>query len=199
MAKLPDSHATVIFGRPKPFLGKIFDLAMASGRPVDAKQRAEAEKVRAVGATTGFENGKIRDSIYLYAPGISQELAKLQMGSLPLTTADTVFYATSMLDIPTKFDLPENPGGDAGAGAQGLAFLQGLGALFKEHGVTLDAFRASFGSEASLHIDWPSGQLQPTLIASLDVRDPAAANQFVDHFTDALTASAPWKNPRPTG
>ena len=72
LAKLPANRDTLIFGRPKPFLTKIFDLAEASGQAVDAKQRAEAEKIKAVGASTAFENGKIRDTVYIYAPGIDQ-------------------------------------------------------------------------------------------------------------------------------
>ena len=198
-AKLPASHATLIFGRPKAFLTKFLDLAAASGQTVEPKQRAEAEKIRALGATTGFENGKLRDTIYLYAPGISQEFAKLQMGSLPLTTADTVFYAASVLNIPAKFDLPGAPGADAGPGSTGLAFLQGLGELFAEHNVSLDAFRTAFGNEGSLHIDWPSGETLPTVVASLDVRDPAAANKFVDNLTAALTTGNPWEKTEADG
>lgn len=190
LAKLPAGYATLAFGRAKSFLTKIFDLAEASGQPVDAKARAEAEKIRAAGATTGFENGKIRDTIYLLAPGVSQEYAKLGMDSLPLTTADTVFYSASVLNIPEKLDLP---GGEAGAPG-GLAFLQGLGQMLKAHNVSLDAFRAAFGNEAGLALDWPAGQPQPTLIASLNVRDGAAAGKFVDNLTAALTAEAVWES-----
>ena len=199
MAKLPPVHSTLIFGRTKPFLTKIFDLAAASGQAVDARQRAEAEKVKAIGASTGIEEGKIRDTVYIYAPGISQELAKLQMSSLPLTTADTVFYAASMLNIPAKFDLPENGAGTSTGGVNGLALLQGLGVLMKQHNVSLEAFHAAFGNEASLHIDWPAGQAQPTLIASLDVRDPAAAGKFVDNFTAALSSQANWETSQSGG
>ncbi len=190
LAKLPASYATLAFGRAKVFLAKIFDLAEASGQAVDPKARAEAEKIRAVGAITRFENGKIRDTIYLYAPGITQEYAKLGMDSLGLTTADTVFYAASILNIPEKLDLP---GGEAGAPG-GWAFLQGLGQMLKAHDVSLDAFRAAFGNEAGLALDWPAGQPQPTLIATLNVRDPAAAGKFVDNLTAALTAEAAWES-----
>ncbi len=190
LARLPVGYATLAFGRAKAFLAKILDLAEASGQPVDAKARAETEKIRAAGATTGFEDGKIRDTIYLLAPGVSQEHAKLGMDSLPLTTADTVFYATSVLNIPEKLDLP---GGEAGAPG-GLAFLQGLGQMLKAHNVSLDAFRAAFGNEAGLALDWPAEQPQPTLVATLNVRDGAAAGKFVDNFTAALTAEAAWES-----
>ncbi len=196
MAKLPAGHATLVFGRTKPFLTKIFDLAEASGQTVDAKQRMEAEKVRAVGAATGIESGKIRDTIYVYAPGISQEFANLQRGSLPLTTADTVFYAASMLNIPKKLDLPEYAGDNASASAPGSALLRAFGQLgerFKEHDITLDAFHAAFGNEAGLQLDWPADQAQPTLIVSLDVHDPDAANKFVDRFTAALSSDDNWE------
>ena len=193
LAKLPATRNTLIFGRVKSFLTKIFDLAEASGQTVDAKQRAEAEKVKAIGASTGVEDGKIRDTVYIYAPGISQDLAKLQLSSLPLTTADTLFYASSMLNIPAKFDLPESGAGSSTGGANGLAMLQGLGALMKQHNISLESFHAAFGNEASLHIDWPAGQTQPTLVASLDVHDLAAANRFVDNFTAAISSQAAWE------
>ncbi len=196
LAKLPAGRSTLIFGRTKPFLTKIFDLAEASGQAVDAKQRAEAEKVKAVGASTGFENGKIRDTIYLYAPGISLDLAKLQLDSLPLTTSDTVFYAASVLNIPKKLDLPDGGRPNPNFSTPGLAALIGLnelGAKFEEHHISLETFHAAFGNEASLHIDWPAGQAQPTLIAALDVRDPAAAGKFVDNFTAALSSQAGWE------
>ncbi len=197
MAKLPEEHATLIFGRVKPFLTKLFDLAEASGQAVDAKQRADAEKVKAIGASTGFENGKIRDTVYVYAPGINQDLAKLQLGSLPLTTTDTVLYAASMLNIPTKVDLPDGGGPNpnfASPATALLAGLNGLAAKFEEHDVSLETFHAAFGNEASFHLDWPSGQTQPTLIVSLDVRDPAAAGKFVENFTAALSPEATWES-----
>ena len=191
LARLPAGYATLIFGRAKALLAKVMDLAEAGGQTVDPKQRAEMEKVRAAGATTGFENGKIRDTIYLHAPGISQENARLGMESLPLTTADTVLYAASVLNIPEKFDLPSAPGG-AGA-PNGLAIFQGLGRMLKAHNVSYEAFRTAFGNEASLALDWPAGQPQPTVVATLNVRDPAAAGKFVDNFTAALTAEAAWE------
>ncbi len=191
MAKLPAGHATLVYARPKSFLTKIFDLAEASGQAVDAAQRAEAEKVKAIGATTTFEGGKVRDTIYVHAPGISQELAKLQRSSLPLTTRDTVFYASSMINIPKKFALPAGTGDDEGAaGTTPYAFLQKLGELGKRlnaSGITLETFQAAFINEASLHIDWPADRAQPTLIVSLDVRDRDAAGKFVDHLTTALS------------
>ena len=191
LGKLPVGYATLVFGRAKAFMNKLFDLAEASGQAVDPKQRAEAEKVRAAGATTGFENGKIRDTIYLHAPGISQEYARLTMDALPLTTTDTVLHAASILNIPEKLDLPPGAGGDAGA--PGLALLQGLGQMLTAHNVSLEGFRAAFGNEAGIALDWPAGQTQPTLIASLNVRDAAAADKFVDNLTAALTAEAAWQ------
>ena len=101
-----------------------------------------------------------------------------------------------MLNIPKKFDLPAGGGDDAGASAPGLALLRAfgdLGARFKEHDVTLDAFHAAFGNEASLHLDWPVDQAQPTLLVTLDVRDPGAAGKFVDRFTAAISPDDNWE------
>ena len=113
-----------------------------------------------------------------------------------MTTVDTVFYAASMLNIPKRLDLSGNGGDGASLSAPNLALQRvfgDLGARFKEHDITLDAFHAAFGNEAGLHLDWPADEAQPTLIVSLEVRDPAAAGKFVDRFTAAISSDDNWE------
>lgn len=61
--KLPRSHATFLFARTKVFMDKIYALTAASGQTVDPVQKAEADKFKAIGATTTIERGKFRDKI----------------------------------------------------------------------------------------------------------------------------------------
>ena len=192
LAKLPADHATLIFARAQPFLSRIYALAAASGQTIDPTQQAEAAKIHAIGATTRIENGKLRDTIYDLAPGHRPPPAALGMTALPLTSADTLFFATGVLNFPDHIDLP--PADSSGApGAAGLASLRDLGAMLNAHGLKLADLRAAFGNEAALQLDWPANSAQPRLLASLDVRDPAKAGKFVDNLTNTLDAEAAWQ------
>ena len=165
----------------------------ASGQTIDADQRAEAEKLRTVSATTKIENGKLRDTVYVLAPGHRALPATLAMSALPLTTPDTLFFATGIFQIPANVALPPDNAPGAGGAAGGLAALRGLGAMLEAHGLKLADLRAAFGNEGALQIDWPANSAQPKLIASLDVRDHTLADKFVDNFANTLNAEAAWK------
>ena len=106
-AKLPKNHATLLFLRPQIFLSKLYLLAAASGQNVDPAQHAEADKVKAVGAATSIEQGRIRDTIYVLAPGQKRPEHPLQLSGLPLTSVETLFYSASLLNLDKTFHVKE--------------------------------------------------------------------------------------------
>lgn len=185
-AKLPDGPETLIFARSQPFLGRIFALAAASGQPVPAESRAEAEKLQAFGAATRIEDGKIHDTIYALAPGGAP--GKLMMSSLPLTSADTLFYVATTFKVPATFNVPALPGTPANAG---LAALAGWADAFRKQGISAETFRAALGDEASFQIDWPASNAQPAPVVSFDVRDRAAAQKLLDGLVAAHIEDGP--------
>ena len=191
LAKLPADHATLIFARAQTFFSRIYALAAASGQPVDPAQQAEAAKIHAVGATTRIENGKLRDTVYYLAPGHLPPPAALDMSALPLASTDTLFFATAVFKIPDHLDLPpDTPGAP---GVAGLAPLRDLATMLDAHGLKFADLRAAFGNEGALQLDWPANSAQPRLLASMDVRDPAAAGKFVANLTNTLNAEAGWQ------
>ena len=193
LAKLPPQHATLIFARPQAAFRRLFDLATAAGQPIDDARLADLEKVKALGATTRIENGKLRDSVYLLAPGATHVIPKLAMGSLPLTSPSTLIYAAALFELPPEINLPGGPL-PPGTPASGLLMsIQELAAMLHDHNVTLARFAKAFGNEFSLHLDWPSGQAQPALLLTVDVRDSALAGKFVDDLTNTLSAEAAWE------
>ena len=185
-AKLPADHATLLFLRPQTFLGKVYLLAAASGQTVDPAQHAEADKLKAVGAATSIEQGKIRDTIYVLAPGLQQPEHALQMSGLPLTTVDTLFFSASLLDLDKAF---RKSGSGAGAGGPGDL----IGNWLKQQGLSLEQLRAALGQELTVQLDWPGGNAQPFLSLSLDVRDPAAAAKLIDGLTRPSTGVEGWQ------
>lgn len=195
-ARLPGDHATLIFARPRPFFAKIYDLAAASGQAVDPVQRAEAEKLKALGATTSIDKGKLQDTIYVLAPGYKQPPGSLALSGLPLSSADTVFYLATMLNVPDHLDAANgNP-----AALSALAAYQGLFKGLEARGVTLETFRAAFGNEGGVLLDWPANAGgQPGLIFHLDVRDKAAADKFADGLAAGLADLGQWRTTQQDG
>lgn len=185
-AKLPKGHETLIFARAQPFLGRIFALAAASGQPAPAASRAEAEKLQAFGAATRIEDGKIHDTFYALAPGGAPGL--LRMSSLPLTSADTLFYGATTFKLPAAFNVPTLPGTPAAAA---LAALAGWADALQGQGISVDSIRAALGDEASAQIDWPASNTQPSPVASFDLRDRAAAQKLLDGLAAARAPGGP--------
>ncbi len=193
LGKLPPQHATLIFARPQVTLHRLLDLATAAGQPVEDERRAEVEKIKAIGATSRIEGGKLRDSVYYLAPGVKRKPAELGMGGLPLTSADTLAFAASIFEIPTQFELPPDGPMPAGTPMSGLlTSLRELAVMLHDHNVTLERFHGAFGNEVSLDLEWPADRAQPALLASVDVRDQAAAGKYVDDLTNTLSAEAAW-------
>jgi hypothetical protein len=190
-AKLPGAYESLIFLRAQPFLKKAFDMQAATGQPADPEAVAEAEKMRAFGATTSIENGKLRDSMYSLAPGLKQPAA-LQMSSMPLTSVDTLFYAAGVLNLPEHFKAPSMPN-TAGIAVPGLQMINGFFAQLQGSAGTYDAFVAAFGKECGVDLEWPENSAQPTLVLSLDVKDQAAAEKLVTSLTSTPIGDAVWQ------
>lgn len=193
MAKMPANFATFVFGRPQVFLGKAYEMATASGQNVDAAQHAEADKIKAIGASTAIEKGKLRDTLYTLAPGLKRSGGTLTRNGLALSSPDTLLFLTSLFD--EAGGAPAAPG----AGKPELAEMGGFETLGKlsewlgQYGITAAQFRAAFGREGTLQLDWAANNPQPGIIASLDVRDPAEAGKFVDALTKALAGAGEWQ------
>ena len=197
--KMPKNPATLIFVRPQVFMDKVYALAAASGQAMDPAQRVEVEKVKAVGATTTIEQGKLRDTIYTLAPGQKHPKDSLQLSGLSLSSTDTLLSIASLLNVPERVDLPANA---PATGTPGAAGYQLLGQFFQglsQSGVTLEQFRSAFGHEGTVQLDWPANSQQPSILASLDVHDPAVATKFVDALTSPAAGTGDWQSTQDNG
>ena len=189
-AKLPGGYDSLIYAQVQPLVARMLALAAASGQPVDEEARQEMEKGRAFGATTKIENGKIRDSIYYLAPGLRQDFAHLQMGSVGLTSADTLLYFASAFHLPDHL-FPAQAAGSSAQPANVAALLQMIQPFTK--GITPELVHAALGSELAFHLDWPVDRAQPTAVWSIDVRDRAAAEKLINTLASATQSAATWQ------
>jgi hypothetical protein len=193
-AKLPPSYDTLIFSRARPVIDRVLALSAVGGHQVTPEDRAEAEKGRALGATTKIENGKLRDTIYYLAPGLRQDQAHLQLRAMTLTSADTLLFYTAFSHALDRLDLSAQ---DDSASSVPLPYvgmiLRTIRQQLRAKGITIEAARASLGAEPAFQLDWPADHSQPTVLWSVDVKDPTGASKLVDALTSIPAGDATWE------
>ena len=196
-AKMPNGYDTLVFVRARPVIDRVLALSAVGGHQVTPEERVEAEKGRALGATSKIENGKLRDTIYYLAPGLRQDQANLQLRGMALTSADTLLLFTGVSHVLDRLDLSTQ--GDTVAAVPYLGMiLRTIQQQLQAKGITIQAARAAFGAEPAFQLDWPADRSQPTVLWSVDVKDPIAAGKLVDALTSIPAGDVTWET-RPAG
>lgn len=142
-------------------------------------------KIHTISAATTFENGKIRDLVFVEMP--KAEEGELTRASLSLATHDAIFYAAGFLKLPHR--LPTAPG----AALPGLpAVTQRFIGALSASGATTESFKAAFGTETGVIGEWSANARIPMFFATLPVKDFAKANEFVGKIVGAMSEEQPW-------
>jgi hypothetical protein len=186
MAEMPASYSLGIYLQPKMFAEKLAALG-GSG------QGTMVEQMRSVSATTRFDSGKIHDVIFVAMPKL--EDAGLTRSSLALGTKDTFLYLASVLNLSKQLALldPTGPGSALGAG------LQKISSALAVAGITMDDWKAAFGSEAGVLADWPQNAHWPSGVVTFPVKDAARAKKIVDVLARASDEDASWRETERNG
>ena len=187
---LPAVYAARVYARVE----KYFE-SLTSALPKDdsnAERFSLLRKIHTISAATSFENGKIRDVAFVEMPKADE--GELTRTSLSLATRDTILYAAGFLRLPNQ--LPAAPG----AAMPGLpAVTQHVVAALSASGVTMDAFKAAFGTEIGLIGEWPANARIPMFFATLPVKDFAKANELVGKIVAAMSEEQPWTHSEKDG
>src|SRR5207302_6344993 len=93
------------------------------------------EKMRCIAGSTRFENGKVRDVLFLGMPKLEHE-ATLTRSSLSLGTTETFFYLSMLLNLGEKIDILNQA-----AAFAGTKVFQALA----DSGIAADDWKAAFG------------------------------------------------------
>lgn len=182
---MPMGYAVFAYGRLDRYFEKLATrLPDAANNP----QLATLRQIKSIAGATSFENGKIRDLLFVGMPQ-HENATELTRASLALATKDSFLYAASLLNLPTQMTLPD-PSAALAAG-WAAKFQQKLAALGAK-GVTLEEFESAFAPEASAVGDWPETTRIPALLASLPVKDAEKANRIVAAFTAVADEDKPW-------
>jgi hypothetical protein len=170
----PSNYAVFFYLQPKAFSQRLAALRAAVRSSPTPGETTMLEKMRCIGGSTRFENGKIRDALFLGMPKL--ENATLDRSSLTLGTKETFFYLAMLLNLGDKVEALSQAatlGGAVQKAFQGLA-TNGIGA---------DEWKTAFGLELGALADWPSSAHWPSLLLTLPVRDVAKVSKIIEAFT----------------
>ena len=189
-AHMPASYALSFYAQPKVVAEQLGNAGQQTN-PADFQRRFGVagdaiQQIRSVCGAVKFDNGKIRDVLFVGMPKMQMD-RELTRSSLKLGTADTFLYVAALLD-PNKFTGISQIGG-----APPLAnWLQKVIDATARTGVTVNDWKAAFDLEIGALADWPQSARWPSIIATLPVKDPVRTYKIVDALTTTIDEDVPW-------
>jgi hypothetical protein len=182
--RMPGSYSAMFYVRPAQIVEKTNPPADAADGKSDPF--ANLRQIRSFSGATAFDGGRIHDTLFVAMPKIADQ-ENLSRASLPLATRDTFLYAASLLDL--RKDMA--PGWQS-AGPGWLAGLKRIIDSLSANGVTLEQWKAAFGSELGMIGSWGTNAQWPSLVAAAAVKDSEKANQLVTTITNTAPGDLKW-------
>jgi hypothetical protein len=181
---MPANYAALAYSRVDRFIEKLTPAAEKSEASPD--QLAMIRQVRSFCGATGFDGGRMHDTVFVGMPKIA-ELGSLTRATLPIATKETFLYAASILNLRKDME----PGWQTPA-LGWLSGLQNITGSLSAKGITLEEWKSAFGSEVGLIGSWGANSQMPSLVAAMPVKDSAKANKIVTTITTAATDDVQW-------
>jgi hypothetical protein len=173
----PSNYAASFYLQPKAFSERLAALRAAVQSSPTPGETTMLEKMRCIAGSTRFENGKIRDELFLGMSKLENN-ATLSRSSLTLGTKETFFYLALLLNLGEKMETLNQAATLSGA-------VQKAFQDFAISGIAADDWKAAFGLELGALADWPSSAHWPSLLLTLPVLDAAKAGKIIEAFTRA--------------
>ena len=177
IAHRPSNDAAFFYLQPKAFSERLAALRAAVQSNPTLGETTMLEKMRCIAGSSRFENGKIRDVLFLGMPKIETD-GTLNRSSITLGTKETFFYLAMLLNLGEKMETLNQAATLSGA-------VQKLFQDFATSGIAADDWKAAFGFELGALADWPSNAHWPSLLLTLPVVEMARASKIVEAFTRA--------------
>jgi len=173
----PSNYAAFFYLQPKAFSERLAALRAAVQSSPTPGETTMLEKMRCIAGSSRFENGKLRDVLFLGMPKLETD-GTLNRSSLTLGTKETFFYLAMLLNLGDKMETL-NQAATLGGVVQKV--FQDLATS----GIAADDWKAAFGLELGALADWPSSAHWPSLLLTLPVLDVAKAGKIIEAFTSA--------------
>jgi hypothetical protein len=188
MTHMPRNYALLFYVQPKSVAEKVADAdSQISATDFQRKFGVAGnaiQEIHSVCGATRFENGKMRDVLFVGMPK-TQPDRKLTRSSLELGTADTFLYLATLLNPDRLAEINQG-------GLPTGTWLQKVFDAAARAGVTVDDWKAAFDLELGSLADWPQSSRWPFMIATMRGKDFARAEKVVDALTHAIDEDAAW-------
>ena len=166
IAQLPVDPEFLFYFEPE----KAVDSLLAVGRSVGANpvpsQIEELKSAEAVGGILKIDGRLQRDAIFVLRPSREDSLPKLTHPAMALTTQDTTAFFDFALNFAAIQSLVE-----------GLAEAYPRAAALA--GPLAEAATQIYGPECALVANWPDGNMAPTPLLAMTVKDEARSSDFL--------------------
>jgi hypothetical protein len=173
LAQLPADPELLFFFEPE----KAIDSLLAIGRSVGANQiPSQIEQLKsaeAVGGILKIDGRLQRDAIFVLRQSREDSLPKLNHPAMALTTKDTTVYFDFALNFAALPSL-----------AEGLADAYPRVAALA--GPLAEATAQIYGPECALVANWPDGNMTPTPLVAVTVKDEARSSDFLAQTIGSL-------------
>ena len=173
----PSNYAAFFYLQPKAFSERLAALRAAVQSSPTPSETTMLEKMRCIAGSSRFENGKIRDVLFLGMPKLETD-GSLNRSSLTLGTKETFFYLAMLLNLGERMETLNQAATLGGA-------VQKVFQDLATSGIAADDWKAAFGLELGALADWPSSAHWPSLLLTLPVLDLAKASKIIEAFTRA--------------
>ncbi|MBO0696176.1 MAG: hypothetical protein J2P56_08760, partial [Verrucomicrobia bacterium] len=168
----PSNYALFFYLQPKAFSERLAALRAAVRSSPTPGETTMLEKMRCIAGSTRFDNGKIRDLLFLGMAKLEPDAA-LNRSSLTLGTKETFFYLAMLINLGEKM---EELNQAAALGGTMPKVFQDLATT----GITTDDWKAAFGLELGVLADWPSNAHWPSLLLTVPVLDRTRASKIIE-------------------
>ena len=185
---MPANYALLFYVRAHAVSEKLNALRNVIGGP--GNKNDVISLVRSICGATRFDNGKMRDMLFIGIPQRRQQ--KLTRSSLELGTPETFLYLATLIN-------PDRLSGISQAGLPTGIWLQKVFDAAARAGVTVDDWKMAFDLEIGSLADWRQDSRWPAIIATMRVKDSARANKLAEALTHAIDEDANWSKTEKDG
>ncbi|MEP6822440.1 MAG: hypothetical protein ABI946_08830, partial [Chthoniobacterales bacterium] len=180
---MPRNYAAFGYARLDQYMAKL-----AAKFPSEDQSMTAMRQIRAIGGSTSFDGGKIRDLFFVAMPKLEGG-GDLSRSGLSLASKETFLYLASILNLPARFTAPDPANPATAALPAPLQRLLGAGAA---SGITAEAWKNAFGAELNMVGEWPADSRIPALFTTIAVKDNAPARQIVEKLTIGAGEAGGW-------
>jgi hypothetical protein len=175
-AHLPAEPELMFFFEPEKALDSLLTLGRLAGASAIPSQVEELKSAEAIGGALKIDGPLQRDTLFVLRPSQQDSLTKLGYPAMRLTTKDTTVFFDIDLNFAAIPALVEGL-------AEAYPTLSGLAKPMADTAAQI------YGPECALLASWPEGNMAPSPVLAITVKDAARSLDFLKETIGIVPAA----------